>query len=154
MATPKPEALARKAHALQARLSKQHARLIAAANKIARTNGRSGSAFSAGAKFGASIFGRPRKTLRAKSSAGNVVFHFRMTPVNRSSEFTDMIAGRSAPKNGGGDEGASSKSEAHQIYIERIAAVETIKLSKETIKINAGAIIDRSELLIGPDHEG
>ena len=121
MATAKPEALARKAHALQARLSKQHARLIAAANKIARTSGRSGSAFSAGAKFGASIFGRPRSSIRGKSAEGMTSFHFQVTPVSRGSEFTNRLAGRTSPK----ADGISTSAAIHQIYIERDQAVET-----------------------------
>jgi hypothetical protein len=125
------EALARKAHALQAKLSKQHARVIAAANQIRTTRGSSHvatSAFSAGARFGNSLFGRPKSSIRAKSIDGKTSFHFQLTPVSRGTEFTAKLAGRAATKAGGSSTSAAS----HQLYIERQQAVEPVDLAKLT----------------------
>ena len=136
MAIQTTEALARKAHSLQARLSKQRARLIAAAHQNGRIRIRTGSssfAFSAGANFGAAIFGRPRSSIRGKSAEGMTSFHFQLTPVSRGSEFTNRLSGRAKTK----ADGTTTSAASHQIYIEREQAVETIAKDDCNLKLRS-----------------
>jgi hypothetical protein len=145
----KAAAAARKAHALQSRLARQQARIIAAMNLVGRTRGRSGvatSAFSAGASFGASLFGRPKTSIRAKSQDGKEVFHCRITRVTSGSEFTNLISGRSPQKtNAAREKSTMSSSAAHQAYIERESAVEATqkpRASKDMLDADRGREID------------
>jgi hypothetical protein len=163
MAILTAEALAKKAHALQAKLSKQRARMITSANKLRPLHSPSagaGPAFSAGAKFGASLFGRPKTSLRAKSAEGKVVFHFRVTPVSRGSDFTNRLSGRAVQKtNAAHGDSASTSAGSHQSYIEREAAVELSSQSghdKEAPEIDPGPEIGDAfaSLLLTPGQAG
>ncbi|WP_294535817.1 MobA/MobL family protein [uncultured Rhodoblastus sp.] len=144
MAILTAEALAKKAHALQAKLSKQRARMIAKSGQIRISRGPSGvsgPAFAAGFKFGSSIFGRPKSSIRAKSLEGMTSFHFKLTPVTRGSSFTEHLSGRSATKPGG----STTSAPTHQVYIERDQAVETV--AKEA-KAKAQAVREQRD---GPE---